>query len=87
VPTGFTPDNDGKNDVLRPIAVGMQRIDNFSIYNRWGQLVFTTNVNGKGWDGKVNGQVQETGTFIWLVKAVDYKGASYLQKGFVTLIR
>lgn len=87
VPTGFTPNNDGRNDVLRPIAAGMKNIEYFSIYNRWGQLLFTTTINGKGWDGKVNGQLQSTGTFVWMVKATDYTGKAYFEKGVVTLIR
>lgn len=87
VPTGFTPNDDGKNDKLAPIAVGMQTIDYFNVYNRWGQLVYSTRINGEGWDGKINGQVQSTGTFVWSVKATDYLGKSYFQKGTVTLIR
>lgn len=87
VPTGFTPNNDGRNDVLRPIAAGIKTIEYFSIYNRWGQLLFTTTINGKGWDGRVNGQLQSSGTFVWMVKAVDYKGNAYFDKGVVTLIR
>lgn len=87
VPTAFTPNNDGRNDVVRPIAVGMQRINYFSIYNRWGQLVFTTSVNGHGWDGRIGGAIQSTGVFVWMVSAVDYTGKPYFQKGTVALIR
>ena len=87
VPTAFTPNGDGKNDVLKPIAVGMQRLDLFNVYNRWGQLVFSTSVNGKGWNGTVNGQQQGPGTYVWMVKAVDYTGAPYIQKGTAVLIR
>lgn len=87
VPSAFTPNNDGRNDILRPIAAGIADIDYFSIYNRWGQLVFTTKVNGKGWDGNINGVLQSTGTFVWSVQATDYTGKTYFQKGTVTLIR
>lgn len=87
VPTAFTPNNDGLNDVLRPIAVGMKHIDNFSIFNRWGDLVFSTTINGHGWDGRINGQNQGTNTYVWMVKAVDYLGNPYFRKGTVTLIR
>ena len=87
VPSAFTPNNDGKNDVLRPIAVGILNIDYFNIYNRWGQLLFSTKTNGNGWDGKLNGMLQSTGTFVWTVKATDYSGKPYFQKGVVTLIR
>lgn len=87
IPSAFTPNNDGLNDILKPIAAGMQRIDYFNIYNRWGKLVFSTSVNGKGWDGNIHGQPQGSGVYVWMVKAVDYTGASYFRKGTVTLIR
>ncbi len=87
VPTGFTPNNDGRNDLLLPVAVGMKNIEYFNVYNRWGQLLFSTRQNGQGWDGKINGRLQATGTFVWTVKAVDYTGKAYFQKGTSTLIR
>jgi gliding motility-associated-like protein len=87
VPTAFTPNNDGKNDILRPVVAGMQRFDYFNIYNRWGQLVFSTAVSSKGWDGTINGEPQASNTYVWMVKAVDFNGAAYFQKGLVTLIR
>jgi gliding motility-associated-like protein len=87
VPNAFTPNSDGKNDLLRPVAVGMARIDYFQIYNRWGQLVFSTTTNEHGWDGTVTGKLQPSGTYVWVVKAVDYTGAPYMQHGTLVLIR
>ena len=87
VPTAFTPNNDGLNDVVRPIAVGIQRIKNFSIYNRWGQMVFTTTENGRGWDGRITGRLQNSGVFVWMVSAIDYTGKPIFSKGTTTLIR
>ncbi len=87
VPTAFTPNNDGLNDVVRPIAVGVQKINYFSIYNRWGELVFTTQVNGQGWDGRIGGRDQGSGVFVWMVSAIDYAGQPIFLKGTVTLIR
>jgi len=87
VPTGFTPNGDGRNDVLKPIAVGIERIEYFKVFNRWGQLVFSTTVNGHGWNGELGGKPQTTNTYVWLVKAVDYTGKAVFQKGTATLIR
>jgi gliding motility-associated-like protein len=87
VPTGFTPNGDGQNDVVRPIAVGMTRIEFFRIYNRWGQLVFSTTINGKGWDGRINGKEQGTGVYVWVVKGTDFTGKVVSAKGTVTLVR
>ncbi len=87
VPTAFTPNGDGLNDIARPIAVGMEKIEYFRIFNRWGQLVYQTTINGQGWDGRINGKPQGTEVFVWLVKARDYLGNVFFAKGTVTLIR
>jgi gliding motility-associated-like protein len=88
VPTGFTPNGDGRNDVFRPIYVGMKTIDYFQVYNRWGALIYSHNINdGQGWDGAINGIKQNTGTFIWMVKATDIIGKVHFKKGTVQLIR
>ena len=87
VPTGFTPNGDGLNDSLKPIAVGIERIEYFRVYNRWGQLVFSTTINGHGWDGRIGGKPQTSNTYVWMVKAIDFTGKSIFQKGTSTLIR
>lgn len=87
VPTAFTPNGDGTNDQLRPIAAGIQEIEYFMVYNRWGQLVFTSKQNGVGWDGRINGAPQSTGVYVWQVKAKDYLGYDFFLTGTATLIR
>jgi gliding motility-associated-like protein len=86
VPTAFTPNGDGKNDWFRPIGVGIKNIEYFRVYNRWGQMVFSTTVNGKGWDGKIGGKIQSTNTFVWIVRGIDYLDKPFFRKGSVTLI-
>jgi gliding motility-associated-like protein len=87
VPNAFTPNGDGVNDILRPVSAGLKKIDYFHVYNRWGQLVFSGSETSQGWDGSVGGKPQAPGSFVWMVKATDYTGAAYVQKGTVTLIR
>ncbi len=87
VPTAFTPNGDGKNDIFKPILLGMKKLSRFSVYNRWGQLVFYTTEEGKGWDGTVKGAAQDSGTFIWYAEGITYKGDSILKQGAVVLIR
>lgn len=87
VPTAFTPNADGLNDVVRPIMVGIRKLNYFSIYNRWGEMVFTTTQNKKGWDGTLSGREQGSAVFVWMVSAEDYTGAPVFLKGTVTLIR
>jgi gliding motility-associated-like protein len=87
VPTGFTPNNDGRNDVLRPLYIGITKIYFFRVYNRWGQLVFRSGKPGEGWDGEINGVPQPMGTYVWLLKAEDMAGKIYEMKGMSTIIR
>lgn len=87
VPTAFTPNKDGKNDILKPIAVGITQLNFFRIYNRWGQLVFETKELEKGWDGTINGVPQASGTFVFVTQGVDYTGKVIFKKGTCVLIR
>ena len=87
VPTAFTPNNDGKNDVLKPILIGMKRLDFFTMYNRFGQVVFTTSDSSKGWNGNINGVQQPTGIYVILAQGVDYSGKKIVKQGTVVLLR
>jgi gliding motility-associated-like protein len=87
MPNAFTPNNDGKNDIFRPILVGMADLDFFRVFNRWGQLVYSTTRNGDGWDGTIGGKQQETGTFVYMVQGKDYTGKVHFKKGTFILVR
>ncbi len=87
VPSAFTPNGDGKNDVLRPVTVGISDLHYFKVFNRWGQLLFSTTELGKGWDGIFNGAPQPIGTYVYVVEGADYKGKTVLRKGTAVLIR
>ncbi len=87
VPGGFTPNNDGLNDRLKPRYVGIRSLDYFTVYNRWGQLVFTTKDMSAGWNGILKGMQQPSGVYVWMLKATDYVGKVYQMKGTSTIIR
>jgi gliding motility-associated-like protein len=87
VPTAFTPNGDGKNELLRPILMGVKELQFFRIYNRWGQLLFETRIKWDGWDGKINGKAQTTGVFVWEAQALGVDGKTYRQRGTSVLIR
>ena len=87
IPSAFTPNSDGRNDVIKPIPVGITKLDYFNVYNRLGNLVFTTTQVGAGWDGRIRGKLQESGTFVYTVQGVDYLGKTITKKGTIVLIR
>jgi len=87
VPTAFTPNDDEKNDILRPTLMGIKEFRYFRVYNRWGQLMFDTKTNYAGWDGKYKGAPQPTQVFVWIVEGVGVDGRVYTKKGTSTLIR
>lgn len=87
IPTAFTPNADGKNDILKPLPVGIKTFNYFRIYNRWGQMVYSTSSTGSGWDGTFGGKEQSSGTFVYMAQATDYLGKLINKKGTIVLIR
>lgn len=87
VPNAFTPNGDGKNDIFKPIPIGMKLLRFFKVYNRLGQLVYSTTIQNQGWDGTFKGIPQDAGVFVWMAEGVDYLGKTISKKGVVTLIR
>ncbi len=87
VPRVFSPNGDGTNDVLKPILVGIANFHYFSVYNRWGNLIFTTQDPNAGWDGRFKGVPQPVETYLWMAEGIDNKGKRVIQKGMVSLVR
>jgi gliding motility-associated-like protein len=65
VPSAFTPNNDGKNDIIKPIVYGVLEKYDFAIYNRWGEIVFRSTKQNEGWNGTINGVLQNEGVYAW----------------------
>lgn len=86
VPAAFTPDNDQKNEVFLPVAGVVDSLF-FSVYNRFGQEVFTTDQQFTGWDGSFKGSAAPEGVYIWMVRfrGPDKKLRTY--RGTVLLLR
>ncbi|MEN9569271.1 MAG: hypothetical protein RL172_502 [Bacteroidota bacterium] len=87
VPTAFSPDGNGLNDIFKVIPVGIARFDNCRIYNQYGQLIFSTSNARQGWDGTYRGKPQPAGTYVWVTSGINYKGLPVVKKGTVVLIR
>ena len=87
VPTGFSPNGDGKNDIFKPVAVGYRSLNFFRVFNRWGQEVYAGDSLEEGWDGTINHKKAELGTYFWEISYVDRFGKGGFMKGDVTLVR
>ena len=86
VPNAFTPNNDGVNDCFGIRNWGNVILQDFSIYNRWGQRVFETKNPSDCWDGTFQGRKQDAGNFVYLIKASSFCG-DIIRKGTLLLIR
>jgi gliding motility-associated-like protein len=86
-PTGFSPNGDGKNDILSPLGIRHIKSLSIEIWNRWGQLVYSSSDPTKGWDGNFQGTPSQTGVYAYLIKYVNAKGEDKTNKGNVTLLR
>jgi gliding motility-associated-like protein len=87
IPTAFTPNGDGRNDRLRVKVIGYVELKYFRIFNRYGQLIYETHQLNDGWNGTVNGQLQDTGSFVWVAEGKDVRGNPITAKGSFVLIR
>lgn len=87
VPTAFTPNSDGRNDVLKVYLFGNIKRFEFAIYNRWGQPVFKTKDASQGWDGKIAGADEDTGVYVWLCTYQFANQPVKTERGTITVIR
>jgi gliding motility-associated-like protein len=85
-PSAFTPNGDNLNDIF---DVYGQFITDFemNIFNRWGELLFTTSTLGQGWDGSYKGNTMPEGTYTFVAKITDHIGRTFKKSGTVVLLR
>jgi gliding motility-associated-like protein len=87
IPSAFSPNGDGLNDYFG-LTNGMNStIYSFYIYNRYGQLVFTSKDSFEKWDGRVKGKPGPTGTYVWMMTYKNKAGFIQTDKGTLMLIR
>lgn len=87
MPNAFTPNGDGRNDLFRPTHSPYLTNFQLLVYNRWGQLVYTSHDHIKGWDGTRNGQPLPADTYAWMIQYENFEGVKRAQRGVVLLIR
>jgi gliding motility-associated-like protein len=86
VPNAFTPGTNS-NSLFRPVCIGISSLEYFRVFNRWGQLVYSTSQIGQGWDGRMQGKMQESNAYLWSLKGADYAGKVISKRGTMLLIR
>lgn len=87
LPNGFTPNNDGLNDLFRIKYPGFIKDFEMTVYNRFGRIVFRTIDPRTGWDGTFKGEPQPIGPYVWIVRLTNLKGEQQAAKGTVSLLR
>ncbi|HWY98282.1 MAG TPA: gliding motility-associated C-terminal domain-containing protein, partial [Bacteroidia bacterium] len=86
VPSAFTPNGDGNNDILY-VRGGPFSLFDFRVFNEWGNEIFHSVVQSNGWDGKINGAPQPEGSYVWTLAGTTVDGKSIKMTGDVTLLR
>jgi gliding motility-associated-like protein len=86
-PTAFTPNGDGRNDLLLPLGIRYITSLSIEVWNRWGQLVYSSTDPTKGWDGNYQGTEAQTGVYAYFIKYTQKGGNQKTSKGNVTLLR
>lgn len=87
VPNAFTPNGDGTNDNLKPIVLGRTLKYKFSVYDRWGRMVFQSGTIDKGWDGTTNGMNAPSGAYAWICTYQMDGDPEVVLKGLSLLVR
>ncbi len=87
VPNAFTPNNDSRNDDLKPFMIGIKELVYFKIFNRWGELVYETKKINEGWDGRHKGIPVQSHTLVWILQGIGADNKIYNAKGSTVLIR
>jgi gliding motility-associated-like protein len=86
-PNAFTPTGDGKNDIFKPVVLGVENYT-FMIFDRWGQLFFKTNDINEGWNGTYKGRPCQEDVYVWKVTGLNLvSGEEQTWIGHVSLIR
>lgn len=87
IPNAFSPNGNGSNDVFRAKVSGDVLSFQLTVYNRYGQKVFSTDNKLSGWDGKFNGRLQDPGGYVYMLQYQLPGGEPVLKKGVVMLVR
>ena len=87
MPTAFTPNGDGTNDIFYAKGFGIKKLVSFKIFNRLGQLLFVSTDENVGWDGTYKGEMSKQDVYTYLVNFQAIDGKKHTKTGHVTLLK
>jgi len=85
-PGAFTPNGDGLNDIFKPEYIFIKSYS-LEIFNRWGELLFSTRDIESGWDGTFQGEMAPPDSYTFLSNAEDFRGLKLSRSGIVVLLK
>lgn len=85
IPNAFSPNQDGINDIYHVLLYGAE-LNNFSIYDRWGKLVYVNSGNDVSWDGTMQGKLLEMGVYVYAAEYILHD-VIITKSGTITLLR
>ncbi|MGZ3931327.1 MAG: PKD domain-containing protein, partial [Bacteroidia bacterium] len=89
IPNAFTPDGNGKNDIFQPAGIGIDESNyRMYIFDRWGEIIYTSDNFRKGWDGTIKGDkgIAEEGVYVYKIYVKDLEGNDHQYVGHVTCL-
>ncbi|MFT7154470.1 MAG: gliding motility-associated-like protein, partial [Alteromonas macleodii] len=87
MPTTFTPNGDGANDVISVEGWGIKQLEEFRIFNRWGEELFFTTNEEEGWDGYYKGVLQNNDVYVYKIRAYTWRDELKTLEGYINLLR
>ncbi len=87
LPNAFSPNSDGINDLLKIIHQGIFELEDFRLYNRWGEMVYQTNDIKKGWNGYYKNEPAPVGVYVYYIAGHGHNNKRVSMRGNVTLIK
>jgi gliding motility-associated-like protein len=86
VPNAFTPNGDGKNDIIYVRSQSIKSLK-FYVYSQWGELLFSATDQNSGWDGTFKGTKEPVGVYVYYLTAEMFNGHEVSKKGTITLLK
>ncbi len=89
IPTAFTPNTDGLNEIWKPEIIYGEAGTSYQldVYDQWGKIIFQSSDPNAGWDGQIDGRQAPVGSYIYKLKVITFRGSAINSQGYFSLIR